>query len=297
MITTSLSTTRLPRSAELTDALLAPAGPLPDPAALSRLRLAARERLAEAVSGSTGAPVIVDAFAIRRAARPRAAGRAGGPFHWSARTAARTLGIGAARCLVDGRASTPTAAVAAQMAAVVDEARRNEGRPGSLGEWLGHLAEGGRVAVAAEATAWATRFDLAVDWRRVGDRVVVGPPDRWWAGSGCPEIRLRGRVDARLRTPASGPAGGRAAWPGPPGALFTALGGWPGPTSRAELGLAALVDLLGQLADPLPARVVGWWPAAGRALVLAVDLPLLQATLDAAVDAARAGPGLLPQPG
>jgi hypothetical protein len=53
------------------------------------------------------------------------------------------------------------------------------------------------------------------------------------------------------------------------------VGGRPGPTARAELALAGLVAALGGSGAGVPARVAGYWPDCGRALVLPVDDELL----------------------
>ncbi|MGH9093313.1 MAG: hypothetical protein ACRDZR_18325, partial [Acidimicrobiales bacterium] len=71
-----------------------------------------------------------------------------------------------------------------------------------------------------------------------------------------------------------------------PVSCLTLVGGRPGPGSRVELGLAALVEVVRRPGGPVPARVVGWWPECGRALVLDVDEALLASTVEAVVDAA-----------
>jgi hypothetical protein len=260
MISTSLPAAGLPRSRCLTDALLAPCDRAPTAAALEVLRARLRDGIGAAASGP---PLRIDGY------RLRTAGRGAGtslpapdrPFAWSPRTARRSVAIAAVRHGLEvGR--SPAASVAETVARMVDEGRAGRGRRGSPAAWLATLGDGARAQVLAEATTWATHLYEALEWGRLGRSAVVGGADRWWD---CPTARvaLRGRADVRVERPSSGPA------------LLTVNPGRPGPTSRVELALAALVDVVSRPACPPPSRVVGWWPECGRALVLAVDLPLL----------------------
>jgi hypothetical protein len=155
---------------------------------------------------------------------------------------------------------------------MISEAKSGIARRGSPATFLTQIGDGGRAAVEAEAVTWATRFHLALEWDRLPRTPAVGVADRWWD---CPSVRvgLRGRADVRI------------AVEGDRQTLFTMLSGTPGSTSRVELALAALVDILGRPAAPPPARVVGWWPDCGRALVLAPGIDLLQDTAAAVVRA------------
>jgi hypothetical protein len=278
VIPTTLPATLLPRARGLTDALLAPGVPSPPPHVVADLSRSLRDGLAEARRGCDGATVRVDAFAIRTAADPsRGEGRPeDGPFRWTPRRARRTVGVQAAARVVNGRVRCPAQGAERAVAALVEEARRGGARPGSLEDWLGTAPPAVVAAVLAEATAWATHLVTAIEWSRVGGSVEVGGPDRWWDLGGRPTVGLRGRVDVRLTGPR------------PQQSLLTVVNGRPGPISRTELGLAALVDVLRRPAGPVPARVVGWWPECGRALVLDVGEELLTSTA-AAVLAAVCG--------
>jgi hypothetical protein len=59
-------------------------------------------------------------------------------------------------------------------------------------------------------------------------------------------------------------------------------------SSRAELLLPALVEVLHTPHTPPPARVVGWWPASGRTLVVPVDHRGLRETARAVGEGAAA---------
>lgn len=290
MTPTTLPATLLPRARGLTDALLAPAGPPPPPGVVADLDRALRNGLAEATAGCGGPPVRLDAFAIRTVGEPpRPSGPPGDDsFRWTPRTARRTAGISAAALVVGGRARCPAQGAELAVAALVEDARRSRARPGSLADWLGSAPAGVVATVLAEATSWATHFVTAVEWSRVGGAVEVGGADRWWDVVGRPPVGLRGRVDARLAvTPAGRAAPGRGSPQTARQSLLTVVGGRPGPGSRTELGLAALVDILRRPGGPAPARVVGWWPECGRALVLDVTEQLLASTATATLAAVR----------
>ena len=275
-LSTTLCSTALPRATGLTDALVAPAGPaLPVP-----VMAAVAERLRTALGPTPGAPtpatagdrLTVDAFFLRT---PTAG--AATPFRWTARTARRTIGVAAARACLPGGRRAPGDAVIETMAEMAEDGRRGLGRPGGIEQWLAALAAGGTAAAAAEATVWATGLLHAVTWDRIHG-AAVGPADQWWNVSAG--LVLRGRADVRLPV-GDGGEDRRTA-------LLTIVGGRPGPASRAALGLPALVAAAGGRQQAMPARVVGWWPECGRALVLPVDAVLLETTADAVVGAVRA---------
>lgn len=283
MTPTTLPATLLPRARGLTDALLAPATPSPPPRAVADVCRTLRDGLAEARHGCDGAAVRVDAFAIRTAGEPPLGeGRPeDDPFRWTPRRARRTVGVQAAARVVNGRVRCPAQGAEQAVTALVEDARRGGARPGSLGEWLGTAPPAVVGAVLAESTAWATHLVTAIEWGRVGGSVEVGGPDRWWDLGGRPTVGLRGRVDVRL-------SGLRPPRPGSDRqSLLTLVNGRPGPASRIELGLAALVDVLRRPAGPVPARVVGWWPECGRALVLDVGEELMTSTAAAVLVAVR----------
>ncbi len=277
LLSTALCSTALPRATGLTDALLAPAGPelaVPVLAAVAeRLRAALGPTPGAPAPAAAGGRLTVDAFFLRT---PTAG--AATPFRWTARTARRTIGLAAARACLPGGRRAPGDAVVETMAEMTEDGRRGLGRPGGIEQWLASLAPGGTAAVAAAATGWATGLLHAVTWDRIHG-AAVGPADHWWNVSAG--LVLRGRADVRLPL---GEAGDNRRV-----ALLTIVGGRPGPASRAALGLPALVAAAGGRQQPMPARVVGWWPECGRALVLPVDAGLLEATTDAVVRAVRAG--------
>ncbi|HVX23019.1 MAG TPA: hypothetical protein VHB02_16870 [Acidimicrobiales bacterium] len=221
-------------------------------------------------AGAAGGRLTVSGYLLRSPSAERST-----PFRWSPRTARRTIGLAAARrCLGPGRLA-PATAVAVVIGELAAEGRRGLGRSGSVAGWLAGLPGGGRAAVQVEATGWCTTLLEAVEWDRLAG-ADVGPPDRWWAVGG---VSLRGRADVRLGL--AGPGGGGAGGRG----LLTVVAGWPGPGSRVELGLAALVAAVG--GGEVPGRVVGWWPECGRAVAVAVDRGLLQATAAVVVATVR----------
>jgi hypothetical protein len=292
MIPTTLPSTRLPRAQVLTDVLLTPPGSAPDPDMLSDLRQRLQDDLSSSSTGPSGdRPIRVDAFLLRTVLRSADRPVDGSPFQWSPRTARRSIGIAAVGRCADGHARTPAAAAASTVAQLVEDGRRGHARHGSLAAWLAVLNEGGRAAVLAEAITWATEIFVAIQWGRLERPTIVGGRDRWWDCPGSAEVALRGRADVRVPTTAPQGAVHRTDMTDSDSprasSLFTMVGGRPGSTSRIELGLAALVDVMSRPADPPPARVVGWWPDCGRALVLGVDLPMLRQTATAVTTTVR----------
>ncbi|MGO9456664.1 MAG: hypothetical protein ACLP62_06410 [Acidimicrobiales bacterium] len=273
MIPTTLPPTVLPRAACLTDALLAPPEAPPTARDLEALRHRLQAALVDA--SPTGCPNLrVDAYLLRSLAREDRLPDHLERFAWTPVNARRSIGLAAVRRCLEGRARYPAEAVTATVASMIGEARAGVVGRGSPARWLSEIAEGARAAVEAEAVSWATRLLVAVEWHRLARPPIVGAPDRWWDCPGA-RIALRGRCDARVETP-----GGRQT-------LLTMMSGHPGQASRVELALGALVDVVGRPSAPPPARVVGWWPECGRALVLAMDLGLLEETARTVVTAVR----------
>ena len=287
MTGTSLSPTRLPKAEALTEVLVATPsvglGEAPDE--LYR-------QLAAALAGAgshlpVGASLRVDGYFLRTALTAPGQLAAPDPFAWSPRTARRLLGLAAVRACVSGTERTPADAVEHVVGAAVQDARRGSQRAGSLAGWLLSLAAGGRAVVRAEAVTWATQLLAALDWRGLGATPIVGS-DQWWDGpAGC-RVALRGRSEVRTQTRRDDQAPPSLINGPTPSALFTMLGGRPGPIATLELGLAALASFMARPKEPPPARVVGWWPQCGRALVLPIDGATLRTTADAVISALRA---------
>jgi hypothetical protein len=291
----------IPRTEALTDALLGGAA-LPDAPAASKAARARLEQGLASVVACASHPHLVrigsyhvaqvlavlwgkGRTALRVPTRPQA-------FRWSSRAARRPLGLAAVRLALDGRAATPADGVALAMSDPADPLGIGHDGPGSCADWIASLAPPARCMVAAEATAWATRLWTALDWGRLDPRgVAVGGPDRWWRWSGADAgqvagIALRGRADVRVRVD---PADGR----GPAHEThLVVLDGHPGVATRHALMLSALVDALSSLRSPrpstVPSRVVGWWPDAGKAWIVAVNGRTLAVAADAVVVTAGA---------
>jgi hypothetical protein len=250
-----ISSTTLPRSAGVTDALLWPVA-APGIGAQQWEELAGQLR--ESLRTTTGGRRLrIDGYRLARGV----AASGNGAFSWSPRNARRLIGVKAVGSVVEGRASNPAAAVALEERRLLDLAVRAP-RPGSLAEWLATSSTPVRAAARGSAITWSTRLLGALDFERLAGRVSVGGPDRWWDGPGVASVSLRGRADvvASLGEREAG------SW-----SAFSMLGGRPGPASRVELGLLALVAGLRAGHAGLPDRVVGYWPDCGRTLVLPVD--------------------------
>ncbi|HLN17868.1 MAG TPA: hypothetical protein VK277_14090 [Acidimicrobiales bacterium] len=274
----------LPRAGALTGTLVAPADDLVDPAE----RRAVVGRLEQGLAQL--APALEGRHDLRIDRYVLASGAAeadDAPFQWSPRTARRLLGLDAVRACARGRCRTPAEAVAATIDQAVRDASEGRARPRSPDGWLAAAGPGVRAVARAEAVTWATQLWTTLDWRR-----FAGPPsigrDEWWRARAVPGLALQGRAEVRALTAAPGGGEPDESASLRPSALLTLLAGTPGPTARVELGLPALVDVLAHPARPTPARVVGWWPACGRAVLLPVDRGALEDTVDAVLGAAGA---------
>jgi hypothetical protein len=185
------------------------------------------------------------------------------PFAWSARTARRSIGLGAIRLLAAGSARAPVEAVQAR----IDESARwvAEGAAGvsSLDRWLAGLAPAGRTEVAAASTTWATRLWCALDWASLPVAPAIGR-DHWWDSPHSALLALRGRADVRC-----GPA------------ALVVLSGPRRDSVRAELALVTLVEALRARGRGTPGRVVGWWPDSGRTVTLDPGAAVLTSAVEA----------------
>jgi hypothetical protein len=261
----AVSPTVLPRARALTDALLAPAGPVVDEQCAHELR----SRVAAAVAGHLPRGAgrrTVNAYALRRVRGSHPPSDS--PFRWAPRTARRALGLAAVRACVAGDGRTPVEAVRRAVDEEVAVAERGAAGPRAVGTWLASLPAGGRAMVAAEAVTWATALFGALEWDRLGLRARIGGPDRWWDAPGGWGLTLQGRAEVRTESD------------GHP-VLLCVGNGRPVDSSRVELLLPALVEVLHDPRAPAPSRVVGWWPASGRTLVVPVDARGLRETAEA----------------
>lgn len=250
-----VSPNALPRARALTDVVLALPGRGVDPAVGDALARRMSKSLRR-VPAPPGGRVRVDGYLLAKGvlpARPDAT-----PFTWSSRTARRSLALAAVAACVAGSARTPREAVRRAIRDAAEGAGAQWPAPHALGTWLASLPAGGRAVVEAEATRWATLWWTALDWDRMAAGTEIGGTDRWWNPPSARWLGVRGRVDLRTT------AGERPV-------LLSMSAGRPSASSRAELLLPALVDVLSEPAQPAPARVVGWWPAAGRTMVVPVD--------------------------
>jgi hypothetical protein len=286
---TTLSPNSLPRGKGLTDALTMPASDPPDELLGARLE----ERIVRAVTAhgqhsAVGKVLRVGAYDLAQALESHLGAQADVPgfssgveprssstFRWTGRRARRAIGLAAVRACVEGRAGTPSEAVAMVMAGPGSLPGTAVGGPGSCAEWAATLPPAPRAIVRAEATTWATQLWTAVDWKRVRPFAAVGPPDRWWVHNGSARVGLRGRVDLRVAV-----VGGSA--------CLSVLPGHPTCASRTTMMLVPLVDLLRLGPGRTPTRVIGWWPDTGKAWIVPVDAVSLTAVTAATALCLRA---------
>lgn len=287
-----LAPATLPRADALTDLLLGTGGG--GPARVDADGLAAVSARLERGLASVVRPtrahvqrcVRIGGYQLAASQRS-AAGAPETPFRWTARAARRTVGLAALREVLRGRIATPADAAAR----VVSRPERFLGGstpgPGSCAEWLGSLPAPARAAAEAEATTWATNVWSALDWERFDPAPRVGIADRWWGWAGPVRVALRGRADLRVDVREERSASLPGSETRRAAAHLLVVAGSPTPSSRASLGLSALVDALLRGPEVAPERVVGWWPECGKAWAVDVDVSALGSVVDAVVTAVR----------
>jgi hypothetical protein len=279
MVGTALSPTALPKSAALTDALVAPAEDLLADDELSELKTSFLERLGTAAEGLGPDRVLIDAFRLR--VLTSEAPDDDRPFQWSPFIARRSIGIEAARACLARPGLTPLVAVNEEVAGQV---RRHdqEGSPGrGLSAWLAGLGTGALAVVVAEAAGWTSQLVSSLEWTRVTNPVVGA--NRRLVVPSAPNIALRMKFEVAHRSDAVGKRR-------TPTALFMMMTGRPASTIQNELSLAALTLALDDRHPSVPSRVVGWWPQSGRGLVLPVTRALLDGVAHQIVEAVRRMP-------
>ena len=185
------------------------------------------------------------------------------PFAWTARTARRSIGVGAVRLLSAGSARSPLEAVRSRLDESSRWVREGSSSATQLDRWVDGLSAAGRAAVGAEAVTWATRLWCALDWSSFSPPPVIGR-DHWWDSPHSALLALRGRAEVRTDH-----------------AHLVVLSGPRRGSVRAELALVTLVESLRLRGDGGPGRIVGWWPDSGH-LVRVEPVP---ATLTLAAEA------------
>lgn len=269
--------TALPRSASLTDALLAPCGhPLAADAVRALRDDLARTLCAVVAELPAGERLRIDAFTARVARHhPERCSAGADPFVPSPATCRRAIGVAAVARCVRGLSCAPASGVFDVLAAAAEDvAVGMEGgaRPPWWSPWYAQLPAGGRAVVSAEAVTWATHLYTALDWGRFERRPVVGAGDDWWDCPGSRQLTLKGRADVRVLVGAS------------PAYVVVGNGSCP-PDWQAELGLPALVGALARGGASAPCRVVGVWPTSGQVRLLDVDADVLEAAATSVISA------------
>jgi hypothetical protein len=264
----------LPRSAMLTDSLVAPSSPR---AELDMLAI--RDEVVRSLSESVGAepnlPLRINSYILRTTRNALWCSTKRPGFQWTPLKARRVVGLEAVRTYWLDRNRMPSRAVDQVIAGLRRSHEDADYRIRSLAQWLRRQPESVVAIVQAEATNWATQLSTSLDWGRLGRHVRFGLDASTVPIPGRP-ISLLGRVDVAID-------GSRRAGRG--SVLLSMMNGIPRDSTPMELGLAALVVSLNQ--DEPPERVVGFWPSCGRALALTVDDRLLKGTAVAVASAVK----------
>ncbi len=287
----SIPSMAFPKARAITDALLAPPQTtinLRDPQSL-RAEVAARLQPELARSPACG-ELRVDSRLLHLACSGRSPTDLLGPFEWSPDAARRPIGLEVVRAWVAGTSSL--SAATADVIERIASRRRSHAREAkdadaTLSFWLRSLPAGARGVVQAEALRWATHLITALDWPAITQRpVTIGYSEV--VTEPRSNVVIAGRADLRVQLD-RGTTEGRGDLSA--AAFFVMGGGHPTSSSPLELGLVAVASALARR-DPVPTRVVGWWPECGRALVVGIDDELVSSTIGAVASALSRAPSL-----
>lgn len=261
----------IPRATALTDLVLSDAQTPEriDPA----IRRVLASRLVALAPPRNAGSVRLDSYSVERARHGDPSDST--PFTWNPRATKRILGLAGTQRVVSGCNATPTSAVRAEIANVIARANEHSVRPGALGTWLAEAPFGVLGSVVAEAVTYSTELLTALEWGRLSDAARVGQADPVWAVPGAPWVSLRGRRDCSISLDAE--LGTRA--------LLVLRSGRPSRSSNDDLSHVALVEGLTHPDQPLPTRIVGLWPATGKAISIEVTRETTQHAARAVVEA------------
>jgi hypothetical protein len=280
MVGTSFPLSSLPRARALTEAISCPSESFVSRRDLTGLHQRFEQELAVVGAGiATGTRLRVDAYRLSEPISKWFDDAS--PFRWTPWTARRQVGLESLRTWLADRRRSPAEATDDAITRLIRRAGSEVDREGSLAQWLAGLTTGARSVVQAEATTWTTQFASALDWSSL-EHPIVGC-DRTTGFQAVPQIRLRGRIEMQTTVRLIQPGMSESSRDVSPTALFTIMTGRPTSTTRVELGLAALTTALDIRRKVTPVRVVGWWPQCGRALVVPVDMRLLEKTCQAVI--------------
>jgi hypothetical protein len=275
MISSALSSMLLPRATSLTRVLTDTSTPPIPVEDIKEVRRTLERELAS-LTASSGAHqrIRIDGYRIRRSvSNVDVVDR---PFAWTPRTARRPIGLDAVRAHLADPRLAPARAVHDAIARLLRKAA-HDGDPKTLEGWLARLSCGALAVVEAEAVVWATQLICSLEWPALHHPVVGA--DRSLAAPGTRGVVMRGRIDVEVIVHGSEQASTSDCSAG----LFVMMTGRPLPSARLELGLSALTVALDRRRRA-PGTVVGWWPEAGRALVMSIDRSVLRRTCHAVVE-------------
>ncbi len=260
----------------LTRSLGAPPGPVVGDDARARLRAQLVPELARSVERlPPGESLEVTLSRLRQALdRPATLALPEAPFSWKPPFVRRSLGLAAVDACLAGRFRTPVEAVAPVAAEAVERWEQSGWRTHHWEPWFAGLPDAARAVVLAEAVTWAASLWTSIRWADLPGPVRTGAADDRWCPPAPRRVCLRGRSELRVPL-APGPGttgdGDRVATV----ALVSVAGGSPGPSWADELAFLALVAGLGNPERPVPSRVAGLWPDAGRHHVVEIDEEVL----------------------
>jgi hypothetical protein len=210
------------------------------------------------------------------------------PFVWKPAFVRRSLGLAAVDACVTGRFRTPAEAIGPVADEAVAEWRRTGWRTFHWEPWVAGLVPGAKAVVVADALTWATAVWSSFDWRSFPVAVRIGGVDDQWVCPAKRTVRLKARAELRVPLVDHGSGGARHGPGGPACALVSVSSGCPGPGWHDELAYLALVAGLRSPPRPVPTRVFGLWPDAGRHVSVEIDRRTLGKAADRVVAAVAA---------
>jgi hypothetical protein len=278
------------RSTDWTQLLMAPATSSVDAGARHRVGRHLAAAIGELVHGlPPGDQVVVTLPIVRKAhLRPDLLAVPDEPFAWKPIFVRRSLGLAVVAACADGRMRSPAEAVGPVAAEAVAEWERTGWRTFHWEPWFAGLTPGGKAMVLADAASWATSLWCSFEWASLGPVAQVGGLDDQWICPAPRPVRLKARPEMQVPL-ITARQGNQGSDPGRPAvALVSLSGGIPGDGWEEELSFLALVAALRSSARPVPSRVMGLWPDAGRCHTVEIDEGALKRAADRVISTVSA---------
>ena len=188
-------------------------------------------------------------------------------FAWTPQLTKRTIGLAAVRSCVWGLAKTPAEAVALEVARIDRRAADGREQTGSLALYLANAPRGVSGTAMALATTYATDLWCGLNWNEFALHPTIGAQDDVYALRAA-GLLLRGRAEVKTQVDVAEENGTAES-------RLLILPGSINQSTALVLGSSALAAVLCAKDGLAPARMVGWFPSSGQAVVLPLDRSIL----------------------